>query len=216
VLAISFDYLNPRVIDAVRALESKVMTTLQGDIRETVRAYVENGIRKGLGPRAIATPLRSVIGLAPNQETAVRNFERALRGEPGAANPLGYKLRDRRFDGTVKKGGLTDAQVTTQVAAYRKKMVAFNATTNARTATLDAMKLGQHLAWQDAIDRGIVDRYRLKKKWIGVMDSRERPEHVEMEGETVPFLDEYSNGEVIPGESTYNCRCIARYFQTHG
>jgi hypothetical protein len=211
VVAISFDYLNPKVITAVRALESKVVTTLSADVREVVRAYVENGLRDGVAPAKVARSLRSVIGLAPNQETAVRNFEAALRGE--GRNPLSYQLRDKRFDRTIAKGELTESQVTTQVAAYRKKMVAFNANTNARTAASDSFKLGQRLAWEDAIDKGIVARGDLTKKWIGVMDARERPEHVAMQNETVGFDDPFSNGEMIPGDSTYNCRCIAVYRQ---
>lgn len=211
ILSISFDYLNPRVLDAIRALDTKMIQTLSADIRETVRAFVENGIRDGVAPRSVAKQIRMVIGLAPNQELAVRNFEKALRGD--GRNPLGYQLRDKRFDGTIKRGALTQSQIETQVAAYRRKMISFNANTNARTAALDAMKLGQRLAWQDAIDHGIVDGDRLMKTWIGVMDDRERPEHVAMEKETVPFAEPFSNGEMICGESTYNCRCIPRYFQ---
>lgn len=211
VLTVAFDWLNPRVVDAVRGLETKVVTTLQADVRETVRAYVENGLRDGVNPRTVARSLRSVIGLAPNQETAVRNFEAALRS--GTRKALTYQLRDRRFDGTVKKGALSEAQITTQVAAYRKRMVAFNANTNARTAALDAMKLGQRLSWQDAIDKGIVEADRLMKEWITVLDGRERPEHNAQNGDTVPFNEPFSNGEITPGESTYNCRCVARVFQ---
>jgi hypothetical protein len=28
----------------------------------------------------------------------------------------------------------------------------------------------------------------------------------------VPFDDTYSNGEMVPGESTYNCRCVSIVF----
>lgn len=212
VLAIAFDYLNPRVLDAIRALDTKVIQTLADDVREAVRAYVENGIRDGANPHAVARQIRHIIGLAPNQERAVRNYERALRGTNPNAKPGDYKLRDRRYDTT--KGPLTEAQIETRVAAYRRKMVDFNASTNARTAALDAMKLGQRLSWEDAIEKGIVDRDRLFKQWIGVMDDRERPEHREMEKITVHFDEAFPepSGEMIPGESTYNCRCIPRYF----
>ncbi|MBA3844530.1 MAG: hypothetical protein H0X39_18260 [Actinobacteria bacterium] len=210
-LVVAFDYLNPRVIDAVRQLETRVITTLSGDVRETVRAFVENGLRDGKGTAAIARQIKGVLGLAPSQAEAVRNFERALRGE--GKNPLGYKLRDKRYDGTIKKGALTEQQITTQVAAYQRKMEAFHANTVARTAALDATKLGQRLAWEDAAERGLVDRRRLQKTWVGVKDDRERVEHLAMEGETAPFDEPFSNGQMIPGDDEYNCRCVARYSQ---
>ncbi len=212
-IGIVFDTLNPRVIDAVHTLETRVITSLSSDVRETFRAHVENGIRDGHNPRVIARDVRGLIGLAPNQEEAVRNFRRALEGIEGARNPLEYKLRDKRFDGTIKKGNYTAKQVETMTDAYRQKMLAFNAETNSRTATLDALKLGQQLSVEDAIEKGILDRRRMVKTWVGVLDSRERPEHVKMEGETVSYDETYTNGQMIPGDDEYNCRCISRFHQ---
>lgn len=211
VLVVAFDYLNPRVIDAIRGLDSKVLTTLKSDVRETVRAFVEHGIRDGDAPRTIAREFRDVVGLAPNQAEAVRNFERALRGEPGAANPLSYQLRDRRFDAAIRSGELAPAKIDTMVAAYEKRLIAFHANTIARTAAVDAMKVGQQLSWESAVDRGIVDGDRLTKTWVSAGDDRVRDEHQAMEGETVPYDEPYSNSEDVPGESVYNCRCISRF-----
>jgi hypothetical protein len=216
-LSIGFDLLNPRMIDAVRELETRVITTLDQALVDTVKAYVENGIRDGVNPRTVARSLRSVLGLAPNQELAVRNYEKALRGENPNASPTDYLLRDKRFDRTVAKGDLSEQQIETMVAAYRKRMLAFNAETNARTAALDAQKLAQRLSWEDAIQKGIVSRDRMQKTWIGVLDERERETHVKMEGVTVgfdePFILPDGTPQQIPGDTEFNCRCIARYSQ---
>lgn len=217
-LVVSFDVLNPRMVDAVRELETRVITTLDESIRDTVKAFVENGLRDGVNPRTVARQLRQVIGLAPNQETAVRNFERALRGENPNASPLDYQLRDRRFDPTLRKGApLSEEQIDRMVTAYRKRLIAFNAETNARTAALDAQKLAQRLSWEDAIAKGIVIRDRMRKTWVGVLDDRERATHVQMEGVTVGFDDVFvlpdGKRELIPGDGEFNCRCIARMWQ---
>jgi len=188
-IAISFDYLSPHVVPAVRALDIKVIQTLKQDIREAVRAQIEAGLVTGQGPRTVARSLRDVIGMSPTQTENAIKYEAKL----------------------VAEEQLTAEQIAKRVAAYRKRAIAVNAETNARTAAIDAMKLGHRLAWQDAIDKGIVDGNRLQKRWVGIMDDRERPEHVAMEGDTVPFDMPFKNGEFIPGESTYNCRCIARY-----
>lgn len=209
-VSVMFDHLNPDVITAIRDLETKVVTTLKDDIRETVKAYIENGLRDGVNPRAISRDLRSIIGLAPNQEQAVSNFERALRGENPNASPTDYALRDKRFDRLLAKADeLTEKQIETMTAAYRRKMLAFNAETNARTASLDAMKVGQQLSWRNAVEKGIVSGGSLTKRWSGVLDDRERPEHLAMQGETVGWDDDYSNGEYTPGDSTFNCRCVS-------
>jgi hypothetical protein len=210
-VAVAFDTLNPRVIDGIRELDSRVINTLKQEIRDTVRAHIENGLRDGKAPRTVARDLRQVIGLAPNQEEAVRNFERALRGENPNASPTDYKLRDRRFDALLRKGELTEAQIEKMTEAYRRKMLAFNAETNARTATLDAQKLGQKLSWDAAIEKGIVDPSNLYKRWVSVGDDRVRDEHVAMHGEEVPYQNHYSNGEDVPGESTFNCRCVSLF-----
>lgn len=216
-LVIGFDVLSPTMIEAVRTLETRVITTLDVALVDTVKAFVENGIREGVNPRTVARSLRSVIGLAPNQELAVRNYEKALRGENPNASPTDYQLRDRRFDRTVAKGNLTDAQVEKMVAAYRKRMLAFNAETNARTAALDAQKLAQRLSVEDAIAKGILSRDRMRKTWVGVLDDRERETHVQMEGVTVgfdePFVLPDGQTQMIPGDTEFNCRCIARYAQ---
>jgi len=210
-LVVAFDYLSPDVIAAIRTLETRVMTSLKDDARETVRAFVEQGLRDGVNPREIARGIRSVIGLGPSQLQEVENFRDALLGRNGRS-VADYTARNRTVDRLLAKGKLTDAQVERYVDLYRKKRIALNAETVARTAALDAQKAAQQLAWQQAVDKGIVDGHRLRKQWIGVMDSRERPTHVAMEKETAPWNQPYSNGQMVPGDTEYNCRCISRYY----
>jgi hypothetical protein len=210
-VTVAFDSLNPKVITAIRSLETRVIDRLQSDVRDTVRAYVENGLRDGAHPREVARDLRAVIGLAPNQEQWVRNYRKELQSGDLAA--LDRRLHDRRFSAALRNGTLTPEKIDRMVDIYRKRMLAFNAETNARTAALDSHKLGQRLTWDAAVARGDVDGNRLMKRWVGVKDDRERPEHLAMEGERVPYDEPFSNGEQQPGDSTFNCRCVALYFQ---
>ncbi len=189
VISVAFDHLSPFVLDGIQQLETKAITTLADDIRESVVTTVKQGLIAGKGPRDIARNLRPIIGMSPTQALNAAKYEAGLRAEE-----------------------IPDATIARKVAAYQRKAVALNAETNARTATLDAFKLGQRLAWEDAIDKGIVDRGQLYHQWIGVNDDRERPEHVAMNDEVQPWGVPYSNGELIPGESTYNCRCIDKVF----
>lgn len=210
---VAFDTLSPQVITAIRALNDRAIQALASDIREGVRVYVERGLREGINPREIARGLRDVIGLAPNQVDAVANFRGLL--EARDADALSRELRDHRFDAQIRKAfagdGLTPAQIDRMVDRYQSRFVAFNAETNARTIALDAQRLGQHLTWAAAVERGDINGDRLTKRWSGTLDDRERETHLAMEGETVPWDEEYSNGQMIPGEDEYNCRCVSIY-----
>lgn len=217
---VQFNVLNPDVMTALETLDTRVVQTLKNDVRETVRAAVADGIAAGQGPKTIARGIREAVGLAPTQQQYVDNFRAEL--EAGGREALRRKLRDRRFDDTLKKAlgakgdGVPAEKIDKMVDAYRRKWISWNAQTNARTATLDAFKAGQRLSWQTAIDAGIVPTSKLMHQWIGVNDDRERPEHVAMNNEVQPWDVPYSNGQMVPGEGDYNCRCIDRFFISTG
>lgn len=208
-----FGVLNPLVIEAAQALDTRVIQGLKAEVRETVRQVALDGLAHGTPPRTIARRIRESVGLAPNHERAVANFRAALeRGDVSKA--LGYKLRDRRFDRSVRAGGLSQDQIDRMVSAYRRRFIAHNAETHARSIANDAQKRGQRLSWEDAIRRGVVAADDLVDTWIAVGgphgDGRNRPEHLAMHGERVGFNERFSNGQLIPGESEYNCRCLRR------
>lgn len=184
----TFSPLSPQVIDAIRALDTRVLRTLGDDIREVVRAYVENGLRNGIGPRELARQLRQIIGLAPHQLEWVEKYRAKLEAS-----------------------GMTPARIDKATTTYQNRLIAINAETNARTAALDAQKLGQHLAWEQQVQSGEVDGSKLTKRWSGTLDDRERDSHLVMEGETVPWDQPYSNGQMQPGDGEFNCRCVSVY-----
>lgn len=217
VISVAFDHLNPSVIDAIRGLETEAINTLQADVKEVARAFIETGLRDGRSPLAVSRELRSIIGLAPNQLAAVENFRRML--EEGDLEALTRQLRDKRFDGTLRRAlgadgsGLSSAQIETMTNAYNRKFIAFNANVNAKTHTFESYKIGQKLAWENADEMGVIPAgYELMRQWIGMADDRERPEHLEMNGTVVPADEPYPSGQSYAGEGDWNCRCTDRYF----
>lgn len=207
----AFDFLNPRVIDAVRAVETSVVTRLADDARTVVRAVVERGLTDGRNPSAVAKDIRQTIGLSPSQWEQVANFRDALEGKNGRSLS-DYAMRDKVLDRMTAKGPLTGEQVDRYVERYTKRRIAQNAEATAHTLAHDAQRVGQQQSYADAVDQGIVDGDRLMRQWRGEMDSRERPEHRAMEGETVRWDEPYSTGQMYAGQGDYNCRCIDRFF----
>ena len=210
-VSFAFDFLNPRVIDAVRSVETAVITRLGDDARTVVRAVVEKGLTEGKNPSAVAKAIRRTIGLGPTQLEQVQNFRVALEGKNGRSL-ADYALRDKRLDRMVANGPLTQDQVDRYVERYTKRRIAQNADTTAHTLAHDAQRVGQQQSYADAVNQGIVDGSRLMRQWIGVMDSRERPEHVAMEKQTVRWDEPYSTGQMYAGQGDYGCRCVDRYF----
>lgn len=236
-----FNVLNPRVIDAARSLDSQVIRDLSDDVRETVRQRAVAGLQDGLNPRAVARGVRSSVGLAPAQEQWVRNFRQqietgdraALRRVLGrgtirtpsgdtiqrSSHAGGQGLGARELDALQAKLGkerIPQERIDRMVEAYERRLRALNAEAVSRSAMLDAQRQGQRLSWEDAIDRGVVARSDLRRSWIAVGgpsgDGRNRPEHLELHGTVVLFDQRYPNGEMVPGESSYGCRCAERYF----
>jgi hypothetical protein len=206
-IGVVFDVLNPNVLTAVRTLDDKILSTLKTDARESIRQAIQARLESGANPRSIARGIRDVVGLSPAQELAVRNYRAELEaGKVGAASAR--QLHDARF--SMKN--LTAEKIDRMVASYRTKMTAYHAETIARTATLDAFKRAQTLAWQQAIDDGIVDGDRLMKQWMQVQRPTKRDSHIPLNGEIVAFDQPYSNGQQIPGEGEFNCACLSRVF----
>lgn len=235
-----FNVLNPRVIDAVRTLGRAVTLRIGEQVRETVREAAETGLREGVNPRVVAKRIRGAVGLSPNQAKAVENFRaELLTGDRSALSRVLGRGQIRTPSGEIihraaHAGGqglgkrdlamlrarlgekaLTADQVERMVEAYRKRLLALNTEAHARSIALDSQRLAQRMSWQDAIDRGLIAAHRVRRTWLATAgpqgDGRNRPEHLELHGATVGFDERYPNGQLVPGESDYNCRCGERF-----
>ena len=136
----------------------------------------------------------------------------------GNPDVLRRSLRDRRFDGTIKRAfgkggkGLTESQIQKMVAANRRRAIASNTARHSKDASLDATRAGQRLSFEDAFSKGLAKREETWKRRHSVGDSFVRPVHAEIDGEPQQFDDPYSNGEIVAGDSSIACRCSDEYF----
>jgi SPP1 gp7 family putative phage head morphogenesis protein len=105
----------------------------------------------------------------------------------------------------IIQGGLDAGQSSKEIARLLTEATGFSQTRAnliARTETTKAFNGAPTEALQDY---GLSSGRTFTKTWSGVLDDRERDEHVEMEGETVAIDDVFSNGSDYPDEP--NCRC---------
>lgn len=198
----AFNVVNRHVLTAAVKLDTEVVQGLADEVRNTVRLYVMDGLQSGKNPREIARATKKYIGLSYNQMQYIENFRRELETGDPAALSLGSKR-------------LTARQIDRITSAYRERWLALNTETHTRTMALQAQRIGARQSWEDAITQGTVDRSQLRRTWVAVDDNRTRPEHRALDGTTITWDATYPNGEMVPGESTYNCRCIERVTIVH-
>ena len=79
----------------------------------------------------------------------------------------------------------------------------------ARTAVTSAENKGRLDGMKELENDGVV----LEKQWYATGDDRTRPSHLDIDGESVPLNEEFSNGLMYPGDPSgsadevWNCRC---------
>lgn len=134
----AFDVLNPLILDAARDRNAIAIARIKAGVRETVRRAGIEALAAGQHPRTAARRIRGVIGLAPNQERAIRNFEDMLRR--GDRQALMRQLRDRRFDPTLRKALVKLYSIVQTVIGAGAEVISIakNATTLDDTMTIAA------------------------------------------------------------------------------
>lgn len=87
-----------------------------------------------------------------------------------------------------------------------------SAVRTARTAVTSAQNGGRLASYEKADQMGIV----VRKVWVATKDDRTRRDHRRMDGETVDWDEDFSNGLRFPGDPSgkpaevYSCRCTMK------
>ena len=201
-----------------------VVDIVQGQ-REALQGLIADRLLEGSNPRAVARQIRDVVGLSPSQVRTVEN----VRADLGAlsANYFTRTLRDRRFDGIVRRAidndrPLSQTDIDRITARYAERALKHRSEVIARTESLNALRAGRAEGVQQAIEQGAASGVR--KRWSTSGDERVREDHVAMDGVTAdldePF--ELPDGSLMmePGDTSLGaaadqviqCRCLAEYF----
>lgn len=108
--------------------------------------------------------------------------------------------------------GILQGETIPQMAARLQNVTDMNeaaATRNARTMTTSAENSGRMDGMKAAEEKGLV----YEKQWMATNDDRTRESHAEIDGESVPLDETFSNKLQYPGDpegepgEVYNCRC---------
>ncbi len=206
---------------ALRAHRLRLVRGFTVEQTQASMQAISRGFEEGLNPRGMARAFRDSIGLTQRQEQAVANYRTAL--EEGSSSSLDRKLRDARFDRTVRRSiedgrPLTRPQVDRMVGRYRQRTLKYRSEVIGRTESLRATNGGQRDMLRAAVDEGDLRQDQLKREWNTAIDERVRDSHSPMSGQEVtgteiPFISGLGNELLYPGdpgapaEDTVQCRC---------
>lgn len=201
-----------------------VVDIVQGQ-REALQGLISERLLAGSNPAPLARQIRSVVGLSPGQVQTVSNVRADLEGL--SANYFTRKLRDRRFDGIVRRAindgtALSQTDIDRIAARYAERALAHRAEVIARTESLNALRAGRSEGVKQAVEQGAADGVR--KRWSSSGDNRVRDDHRSMDGQErdmdEPF--EAPDGSLLmePGDGSLGasadqiiqCRCTTEYF----
>lgn len=228
-----FNVRNPSAEAWISQRSSKLITEIVDDQRNMVRGFLQRGLASGENPRTVALDLvgrvsatsrartGGVIGLHSTQERWLASYGADL----GSTDPVALRslldrgLRDKRFDAAVLKAiregrGLpADMQVKMR-AAYANKALKWRGDNISRTETLRALGAAQVEAYQQAIDKGHLDKSLIRRFWQTAGDERVRPTHrlipgmnKDGRGWDEPFQTPDGPSMHAPHDKDPQCRC---------
>lgn len=164
-----------------------------------------------------------IIGLTSQQAGYVRRAREQI--ENGDAGYFDRKLRDKRFDGTIKRAirdgkPLSRADVDKITGRYADRLLAHRGEVIARTESIAALHAGQFEAARQLVDSGKVRADQITKVWDATGDVRTRLTHAAMDGQSKrlnePFVS--PSGALMmhphdttlgaPADEIISCRCF--------
>lgn len=149
-ITMRFDVTNPKVAQFIRDYDFSLIRQISQESRDAVRDVVLNAVRFGGHPvRDQAKQIMQVVGLTTRQANAVGNYRSALEEE-----------------------GREGDQVDRMVDAYQNRVLRQRANNIARTETIRASNAGQTMAWDQAADKGLLNRGSMRRQWLVTPDDR--------------------------------------------
>ena len=188
VAGYNFNMLNPRAVDWLSVNSATLVTGVTDNTIDAIRHILRRSFVDGIPPRDAATLIKQVVGLLPKHATAVYNYRQELIAngtQPMRLERLTSKYADR-------------------LLTYRAEMIA-------RTETIRAASMGQHEGWRQAVEDGLLDEKRVRRRWIVTLDDRlSKHRCAPMRGQERKLEEEFTTGlgkKVLTPPAGPHCRC---------
>lgn len=233
--AFAFDGRNPRAEQWLRDNGARLVQVVTGDAdtRAAIRDLLVAGMESNRGARSVALDVTGrisgqtgrreggVIGLTAEQVTYKLNARADLENLDGRY--FTRALRDKRFDGIVKKAiesgkPLGRLDIDRIVGRYADKMLAYRGKVIARNEAFQAQAAAAHEAHLQLV--GLAGIREVTKRWQHNLSEEPRPDHLAMNGTVLPvqqpfiFADaamQHPHDPAGGARHSIGCRCVAIY-----
>jgi hypothetical protein len=178
--AYRFDGELPGAVKAAKKRAAKMVTGITKETERAIRNAIATAIKNGTPPLQAAREIRELIGLNSAQAQAVLAFREQM-----------------------KKQGLKQDRIDAAAEKYSTRLLKERSEKIARTEIMDALNAGQHEAWVQAREDGLLSA-NATKEWIVTPDDLLCADCEAMDGVTVPLDEGFDEGDppLHP-----NCRC---------
>lgn len=202
------------LLDSTKSIETKARgkDRVMADVAKYLNEDGRKGWTRAIGPlnEKAATRSGAIVASDMNLNFSLLHGNLLTYAKKQTANMItNVNKTTQSLVSDIIQGGI-DAQASTkEIARLIEEATGFErsrAELIARTESTKAFN-GAPTESLAALSHGTGRQFT--KTWSGVLDDRERDEHVALEGETVDVKDTFSNGLMYPSEP--NCRCTVLY-----
>ena len=221
-----------------RAIGSDLIQGIRDDTLAMARQVITSGLSEARGARAVALDLTGTLNRLTGQreggflgltsqmtDAIITGRAKLASGDPAMMREyLDLKLRDKRFDPTIRKAiaegrPIRGAELDRIMTAHKSKALAYRGQIIARNETFTAQAAGRDEAYRQMLEKpGVAD---VTMRWQHNLSREPRPEHVAMngtiislsKGETFSFPDgarmKHPHDPAGGAKHSIGCRCIA-------
>lgn len=215
---------------------ARLVTRITEESRDAVREAIRGGLDQARSPQATARDIAGrrvgnvrvggVVGLTGPQVSSIAKARSALASGDvaGMRAYLELKLRDRRFDGAIRKAiregrAIKGAELDRILDAHKAKALGYRGKVIAQAETFKAAAAGRDEAYRQMLAMDGVTGITVR--WQHNLSAEPRVEHVAMNGTVVKFGQSfvfpdgtamrYPHDDQAPARHVIGCRCTAIY-----
>lgn len=192
-MSLSFDKTNPNSLYFAQQRAASLITAIDEMTRQSIREIITEAFNDKVDYRTTAKRIKNTIGLHPRWAKAVTKYE---------------KNQYRRLVSSGMKEAEAISRASDMAEAYSDSLRSKRATMISRTEIQIAQNEGRYESWKQASKEGFVDPDSMKM-WITAEDERTCDICRDLDGETVGWLETFSNGLEKPIAHPH-CRCTIK------
>lgn len=206
-----FNVTDPLAVNFIRTNAATSVVQITQETEAAIRLIIQRAFTQGLGSRAAAREIKSVIGLTRRQALSVSNFRssliQAIETDAGPAAIINdFKLSRN----VVNARNMRLANVDRLTTRYQSRWIEHRSTLIARNEAVRAVSAGRRALWEQAVQAGAIDPAVMVKIWQTTPDIRSCPICLPLHGQAVPINEPFVSKDVglLPGPPAHvACRC---------